>query len=131
MAKGHERNQMRMMALNAMGKDLARRAKSRCEITGHSGVPLQAYEVPPVGNDPDPDRTLLLCAACISAIERPDRIDGREWRCLAEAVWSENPAIQVVAWRMLKTLAAKEDWARDVLDGVYLDPDVEAWANAG
>ena len=40
------------------------------------------------------------------------------------------PAVQVVAWRMLHALAEREDWAREVLDEVFLDPEVEAWAQA-
>lgn len=119
---------MRLMALHAMGKDLARRAKSRCELTGASGIPLRAYEVPPVPEEPDFDRTLMLSDLCIAAINRPDRVVGREWRCLAEAVWSENPAVQVVAWRLLRALAEREDWAREALEGVFLDPETEAWA---
>jgi protein PhnA len=130
MAKGYELHQLRMMALQGMGKDLARRAKSRCEITGASGVPLHAYEVPPVPEDPDFERTLLVCEECIDGLERPDLLDGRDWHCLAEAVWSELPAVQVVAWRMLQELAKREDWASEVLDEVFLDPDVEEWARS-
>jgi protein PhnA len=128
MSKGYELHQARMMALQAMGKDLARRAKSKCEITGAAGVPLWPYEVPPVPEDPDIDRTLLISPECREMLEHPDRLAGRHWQCLAEAVWSELPAVQVVAWRMLNELAKREDWAREVLDEVYLDADVEEWA---
>jgi protein PhnA len=130
MAKGYELHQARMMALQAMGKDLARRAKSKCEITGASGVPLRAYEIPPVPEQPDFDRTLLVSEDCHDALEHPERLAGRGWQCLAEAVWSDFPAIQVVAWRMLRELAKREDWARETLDEVFLDPEVEQWARA-
>jgi protein PhnA len=40
------------------------------------------------------------------------------------------PAIQVVAWRMLNHLAKNEDWARDVLEKLFLDEEVEAWAKS-
>jgi hypothetical protein len=40
------------------------------------------------------------------------------------------PAVQVAAWRMLHELAKREDWAREALEEVFLDPDVEAWARA-
>lgn len=116
------------MALQGMGKDLARRAKSKCEITGAAGVPLWPYEVPPVGADPDIDRTLLISEECGEMLEHPERLAGRHWQCLAEAVWSEMPAVQVVAWRMLNELAKREDWAREALEEVILDPETEAWA---
>ncbi|MGC4017342.1 MAG: hypothetical protein QM755_22930 [Luteolibacter sp.] len=130
MAKGHEIHQARVAALQALGKDLARRAKSKCELTGASGVPLRAYEVPPVEAEPSLEHTLLVSEPCFEALDRPKSLSGQEWRCLAETVWSELPAAQVVAWRMLKALAAREDWAREVLDEVFLDPDVQEWAES-
>ncbi len=119
-----------MMALQAIGKDLARRAKSKCELTGAAGVPLRPYEVPPVSGAPELERTLLLSEACHEVLENPKRLAGREWQCLAEAVWSELPAVQVVAWRMLNRLAQREDWAREVIEDLFLDPEVETWAKS-
>jgi len=119
-----------MMILQGMGKDLTRRAKSKCEITGAAGIPLWPYEIPPVAEEPDINRILLISGECREALEKPKLMAGRTWQCLAEAVWSENPAVQVVAWRMLNELSKREDWAREVLDEVFLDPEVEAWAIA-
>ena len=62
--------------------------------------------------------------------EKPARLKGREWQCLAEIVWSEMPAVQVVAWRMLNCLAKREDWAREVIEEVFLDEELEAWAKS-
>jgi protein PhnA len=128
MSKGYELHQARMMALQGLGKDLTRRAKSKCELTGAAGVSLRPYEVPPVGETPDFDRTLLISEECMEMLEHPERLAGRHWQCLAEAVWSEMPAVQVVAWRMLHELAKREDWAREALEEVFLDPETEAWA---
>lgn len=131
MAKGYELHQARQMALQGLGKDLARRAKSKCELTGEAGVPLRPYEVPPVADLPELDRTLLLCEACHAVLERPRALTGQQWRMLAETVWSELPAVQVVAWRMLKVLADHgEVWARDALEHVFLDPEAQAWAES-
>lgn len=130
MGKGYETHQARVMALQGIGKDLARRAKSKCELTGAAGVPLRPYEVPPVGGAPEIGRTLLVSEACHEVLEHPKRLAGRAWQCLAETVWSELPATQVVAWRMLNQLAKREDWAREVIGEVFLDPEVEAWAKS-
>jgi protein PhnA len=130
MAKGYETHQARIMALQGMGKDLARRAKSKCELTGVSGVPLHPYEVPPVPADPDFQRTILVSETCLHALEHPNSLTGQEWRCLAETVWSNLPAAQVMAWRMLSVLATREDWARNALEEVFLDPEIEEWALA-
>jgi protein PhnA len=130
MAKGYELHQARMMALQGLGKDLARRAKSKCELTGAAGVRLWPYEVPPAGETPELDRTLLLSEECLEMLEHPERLAGRHWQCLVEAVWSEMPALQVVAWRLLHELAQREDWAREALEEVSLDPETEAWARS-
>jgi protein PhnA len=130
MGKGYEAHQARVTALQSIGKELARRAKSKCELTGAAGVSLRPYEIPPVAAEPDPEKTLLLCEACHEALARPEKLAGRSWQCLAEVVWSEMPAVQVVAWRMLNRLAMREDWAREALEVVFLDPEVEAWAKA-
>lgn len=130
MGKGYEVHQQRMMALQAIGKDLARRAKSKCELTGAAGVPLRPYEVPPVAAEPDLERTLLVSEDCHEVLEHPKRLAGRQWQCLAEVVWSELPVVQVVAWRLLNELAKREDWAREALDGVFLDEEVETWAKS-
>lgn len=128
MAKGRELHDQRMGALNALGKDLARRAKSRCELTGASGVPLRAYEVPPVSSEPDIGRTILVSDDALAAIKRPQSMKAHDWRCLAEIIWCDIPAVQVTAWRLLNHLATRESWARDALDGVFLDPETEEWA---
>ncbi len=130
MGKGYETHQARVMALQRLGKDLARRARSKCELTGAAGVSLRPYEVPPVAGEPDIERTLLISEACHEVLDHPKRLKGREWQCLAEVVWSEMPAVQVVAWRMLNHLAKSEDWAREVTEEVFLDGEVEAWAKS-
>lgn len=130
MAKGFDQHQQRVAGLNHLGKDLARRAKSKCELTGEAGVALHIYEVPPSGADADIDRCLLISPACREAIEKPKTLAGQQWRCLAETIWAELPAAQVMAWRMLSVLARNEDWARETLENSALDPDVEDWARA-
>lgn len=42
-------------------------------------------------------------------------------------MWSEDPAIQVLAARTLSKIA--EPWANDLADQLYLDDDTRAWAD--
>ncbi len=118
------------MAIQGMGKDLARRAKSKCEITGVGGESLFPYEVPPVPAEPDIEHTILVCERCREALENPATLAGREWNCLSEAVWSELPAVQVTAWRMLRQIANREHWARESLEHVFLEPEIQLWADS-
>ena len=45
-------------------------------------------------------------------------------------MWSQVPAVQVMAWRMLTRLSA-EGWPQELLDMMYLDDQTLAWAKSG
>ncbi len=127
MAKGLEKHQERLNQLNMLGRDLARRARSRCELCGASGTALSIHEVPPVPTEPDPDQCLFLCATCSGGMEKLSRSDFNHWRNLGDALWSETPAAQVMAVRILRALEPQCDWIPPMLEHLYLEPEVEEW----
>lgn len=45
-------------------------------------------------------------------------------------MWSEVPAVQVVAYRTLHQLT-DTDWAQDLIDMMYLNEDTKEWAESG
>jgi len=130
MSKGYEANAERVLALQMLGKDLARRAKSRCELCGTGGVPLAQFEVAPVPDQPDFERTALLCEECRSVLGRPEKLQGQHWRCLVDVLWGELPVTQVLALRMLERLAVSEHWAREALDPFDPELELREWADA-
>ncbi len=78
------------------------------------------------------EETVNLCAACRDQLSGEAPLDANHLRCLNESAWSQEPVVQVAAWRLLKKLAAEgETWAQDLLDMLYLDPEVQEWAEAG
>lgn len=103
------------------------RSESRCELcsTPHD---LCVYAVPPDSDD-SADQSLLICSTCKGQIENPETADANHWRCLNDSMWSQVPAVQVMAWRMLTRLRA-EGWPQDLLDMLYLDDKTLAWAQA-
>ena len=103
------------------------RSNSRCELCGETEN-LDRYDVPPNSNG-STDECVLLCATCREQIEDPEKVDANHWRCLNESMWSQVPAVQVLAWRMLTRLRA-EGWPQDLLDMLYLDDELLAWAQA-
>jgi protein PhnA len=86
-----------------------------------------APEAAPVTLAPGDDAA-LLCPVCAAALSG-DITPGPRWRCLGDAVWSEDAATQIAAWRLLQALPG-EAWAVDLLETVYLDPEVLARASA-
>jgi len=89
-----------------------------CDLCG-SEDELSAYEVAPKSD------TITICKTCASSIDEPSS-DVNHWHCLSDSMWSENPAVQVMAYRLLTKLGSQ-----DLLDMIYLEPEVEAWAKEG
>ena len=108
-------------------KKLLQRSNGQCELCG-SEEGLSAYVVAP---DNHHDNEIALCETCLTQIENPDSMDANHWRCLNSSMWSEVPAVQVMAWRLLHRLNHKgESWAHELLDMLYLDEETQAWAEA-
>ena len=78
---------------------------------------------------PPGEDSALLCATCAAALAGQPQ-PGPRWRALGEAVWASEPATQIAAWRLLTALSS-EAWAAELLETVYLDPEVLARAEAG
>src|SRR5690606_41632588 len=58
-------------------------------------------------------------------------LDGSFWQQhLPTSMWSEVPAVQITAWRLLNRLK-QESWASEHLDMLYLDDEMLAWAKSG
>ena len=108
-------------------KELLIRSESKCELCSSTEV-LNVFEVPSSSNS-SVDESVLLCSICEEQIENPDKINVHHWRCLNDSMWSQVPAVQVMAWRMLTQLN-NESWAHDLLGMLYLDDETLAWAKA-
>ena len=103
------------------------RSESKCELCG-AAENLAMYAVPP-DSDGSAEQSVLLCMTCREQIDNPDKMDVHHWRCLNDSMWSQVPAVQVMAWRMLTRLRT-EGWPQELLDMLYLDDDTLAWAQA-
>jgi len=107
-------------------QELSQRANSACELCGATSD-LSVYEVAP--SDSSAEQSILVCATCKGQIENPDTMDPNHWHCLNDSMWSTEPAVQVMAYRLLKRITA-EGWPQDLLDTLYLEDEVQAWADA-
>jgi protein PhnA len=108
-------------------KALHLRSESKCELCGVTES-LGVYEIPPSSNG-SADECTLICEICREQIENPEKVNVHHWHCLNDSMWSQVPAVQVMAWRMLKRIST-ESWPQDLLDMPYLDEETQAWAEA-
>ncbi len=111
----------------SLEKELNVRSESKCELCTSTDN-LFVYEVPPNSNG-SVDESILICETCFDHIENPEKADIHHWRALNDSMWSQIPAVQVVVWRILKSISS-EGWPQDLLDMLYLDEDVLTWAKA-
>ena len=110
----------------SLERDLKKRSDSKCELCG-SVDDLKVYQVPPVKEEAE--YAAIVCNNCLEQIEDADKVDVNHWRCLNDSMWSEVPAVQAIAWRMLNQLKS-EGWPQDMLDMMYMDEETAEWAKS-
>ncbi len=103
------------------------RCESKCELCD-AAEPLDVYLVE--AEDDQREGCIAICGRCREEIGGAGDLDAKHWRCLNQSMWSQVPAVQVMAWRLLNGLKTLS-WAEDLLDTLYLDEETLAWAMAG
>jgi protein PhnA len=107
----------------SLQEKLNTRSGGVCELSG-STEGLVPFEVSP--SDGSIDKTILISEKCNTQLADMSNLDETHWHCLNESMWSEVDAVKVVAYRVLKTLKNQE-----LLDMMYLEDDMIAWAEEG
>ncbi|AGH81424.1 PhnA protein-like protein [Psychromonas sp. CNPT3] len=108
---------------------LNERNSASCELCSATKN-LAVFEVPPV-KEPNSDKSVLVCETCATQLNKEVEMDSDHWRCLNDSMWSQVPAVQVTAFRLLTRLSKTEIWAQDLLDMMYLEDETRAWADYG
>lgn len=100
---------------------MIKRSGGKCELCSKSEN-LTVFEVS--GSDENLEKSILVCDLCLEQIKNPEKMDESHWHCLNESMWSEIPAVQVMAYRLLNRLGNQ-----DLIDMLYLDDDLKKWAD--
>ena len=104
-------------------KALMERSGGVCELCG-SSEELTTFSVA------TKDEAIVVCSTCSTQLNDADKVDANHWRCLNDSMWSVEPAVQVVVYRMLNSLKA-EGWPQDLIEQMYMEPEVLEWAQEG
>ena len=107
---------------------LKQRSNESCELCT-SKENLSVYPVPPT-SDLSAQQCIYICNICLEQIEGNNDLDINHWRCLNDSMWNQEPAVQVMSYRMLHKLSS-ESWAQDALDMMYMEDEVKTWAEQG
>ena len=102
---------------------LSERCQGVCELC--NSMPAEhAYVVSPK-SDEGIQNQVALCNNCFSHLDEKDQ--GDYWRCAEGSVWSAEPSVQALGYRILYTYKDQE-WANQVISSVDLDEDTLDWA---
>ena len=112
MAKGQQKHQAYLDALSLLGKDLARRAKSKCELSEESGS-LVTYDLEGSDSEPSLEHVLLVSPQVQHYLDG-GKFETESLRYLENVVWSTEPAIRRAAIKLLERIEAP--WAHDAID---------------
>lgn len=107
--------------------NLKNRCESKCELCS-AETELQEYNVPPKTGE-TVEEQVAICSKCAEEIGS-DSLDINHWRCLNDSIWNPEPAVQVVAYRMLQKLN-QEGWAQDLMGMMYMEDATKEWAELG
>jgi protein PhnA len=102
---------------------LKQRNQDLCELCNVE-TPTHDYTVSPK-NDDTIDHQVALCDNCLAAID--DKEASFHWRCLEGSIWSQEPSVQALSYRILQNFK-EEDWANNLLSSVDLVETVVQWA---
>ena len=92
-----------------------------CELCG-SDEGVELIELPV--SDSSEEQSVYVCANCKSQIESGE-LDETHFNCLNDAMWSETPAVKVMAYILWNKLGRS-----DMLDMMYLEEDEQKLADA-
>ena len=124
MAKGYDLHKERLDKVSSFGKELTRRAKSKCELCEATNIKLSVYEVKPTSEEPSIERTIFICDDCIDKIERIKKAKENDFRFLNNSIWSEVPMVKAFSLYLLRVMS-KFGWASDILEDLYIDEETE------
>ena len=101
------------------------RAQGQCELCS-AETTLTDFTIDHSDGQSPEECQVAVCDNCIEqmAIEP---LDAKYWLCLQASAWSPYGPVQVVAYRLLNRLPG-QGWAVDLLDTMFMEDDIRAWA---
>ena len=125
MSKGFERNQEHLAQLNALGRELTRRAKSKCEFCNSAGKKLVIYEAILNKQAVNIEHCLFICEDCLALLQHPPKQNQSQLHFLSNTIWSDTPIVKALAIAELQKLAPVIPWTQELLDSAYIEPEIQ------
>jgi len=102
------------------------RANGSCEIC-QKETPSHIFTIHP-DKEVTEQNSVHVCENCHAPLSLQQPITSDYWTFITDNLWSEIPAVQIIAYRVLNFLK-NEAWAQDALDMMYLEDEVKQKAD--
>lgn len=106
-----------------LSQELKNRNQGVCELC-NTNEANQGYVVTPKSGEKSEDM-VAICAECEEKLGKDN--EGFYWRCVEGSIWSPEPAVQALSYRILNQYK-DEEWAGSLLSGVDIDETIVQWA---
>jgi protein PhnA len=106
-----------------LSQELKDRNQGMCELC-NTNEATQGYTVSPRSGEKDED-LVAICAVCGENLEKDN--EGFYWRCVEGSIWSPEPAVQALSYRILNKYK-EEAWAGSLLSGIDMNETIVQWA---
>lgn len=106
----------------SISQSLKDRNQGQCELCNSEASTI-AYTVSPK-NDDSIANQVAICSTCSANL---DKDDAFYWRVLEGSIWSTEPSVQALSYRLLQKFK-NEDWANDLISSIDLDEKIVSWA---
>ncbi len=106
-----------------LSQELKDRNQGVCELC-NTNEANQGYVVTPKSGEKNEDM-VAICSECEEKLGKDK--EGFYWRCVEGSIWSPEPAVQALSYRILNQYK-DEEWAGSLLSAVDIDEPIVQWA---
>lgn len=106
-----------------MNQKLKDRNQGTCELCNTNSA-TQAFIVSPKSGDVI-EHQVAICDICSDKMNADN--EGFYWRCLEGSIWSPEPSVQALSYRILFKYK-DENWASNLMASIDLGEDITNWA---
>lgn len=106
-----------------MNQKLKDRNQGTCELC-NTNPATQEFIVSPKSGDVI-EHQVAICDTCSDKMNADN--EGFYWRCLEGSIWSPEPSVQALSYRILYKYK-DENWASNLMASIDLGEDITNWA---
>lgn len=106
----------------SISEALKARNQGQCELCNEAPATIE-YTVSPKSDEPA--NQVAICTTCESHLNDENAVNY--WRCLEGSIWSTEPAVQALSYRLLHQYQAT-GWVSELLSSIDLDEETVRWA---